>query len=640
MEKAQKILRYLYSNKFSKIFFLIIGFFSFIWILLRVISKPSRATYPCVQTAYPFAGIFLISLGSFLASTYAYTLAFANFRRKKFIPFFFLLIVGLITTTFVSFGPWETNAATYKTAVVEPNNPMGEAKGLFPGRVVWYHNPNATNENWSSNSSEYISNTNANKDTVEKMVTASILKLTETTSVKDAWNSLFVYFNNEHGKGAVSYKQGENIFIKCNFVSAFTQTAKGPTWTSPQVIRTVLRHLINDMSIPQENIALGDPMTCVTDTYWNILHTEFPNVKYIDHSGANGRTLAIKGNQNDIFYSDKGKILRDSQGSWTFPAGSGDVVTSDTLYQVIENADYLINIAALKAHSRAGVTLCAKNHFGSHVRTTAAQLHMGLPKPDGGKTTTPARPGYNQYRIQVDLMGNKKLGGNTLLFMVDGLWGANDAGGKPEKYAMPPFNTDYPSSVFVSQDQVALESVCLDFLRGMYPTGNPQMDGVDDYLRQAADPTKWPADVVYDPENDGTPLKSLGIHEHWNNVSDKKYSKELGIGNGIDFIKLTKNTTTSVANNVVRPTDFRLEQNYPNPFNPATKISYSLPKYSKVVLKVFDVSGREVATLENSVRAAGIHQVTFDAHHLASGVYYYQLVADGFKQTKKMVLTK
>ena len=641
MTALKKNINSLNTKTLLKITLFFVGLFSFIWILIRIIPKPSRATYPCVQAAYPFAGAFLISLASLLTSAYAYSRALIYYRRKNIVAAIGLLVVAIITGTLINHDNSESYAATYLTAVVEPNNPMGEAKGIFPGRVVWYHNPNATNENWSSKSPEnYITNTNTNKDTVQEMVTASMLKLTETSSVKEAWNSLFIYFNKEHGKGAVSYKPGENIFIKCNFVSAFTQTATGPTWTSPQVIRAVLRHLINDMSVPQENIALGDPMTCVTDTYWNILHTEFPNVIYIDHSGANGRTLAKKGTQLDIIYSDKGKILRDSQGSWTFPAGSGNAVTSDTLYHIIENADYLINIAALKAHARAGVTLCAKNHFGSHVRTAAAQLHMGLPTPDGGKTTTPTRPGYNQYRIQVDLMGNRKLGGNTLLFMVDGLWGANDAGGKPEKYAMPPFNIDYPSSVFMSQDQVALESVCLDFLQGMYPTGNPQMSGVDDYLRQAADPKNWPADVVYDPENDGTPLKSLGIHEHWNNVIDKKYSKELGLSKGIEFIKLTKNTTTSIANDVIRPTEYRLEQNYPNPFNPVTKISYSIPRSSKVVLKVFDVSGREVATLENGERAAGIHPVTFDAHHLASGVYYYRLVSDGFVQTKKIVLTK
>ncbi len=344
----------------------------------------------------------------------------------------------------------------------------------------------------------------------------SILKLTGTSSIDQAWDSLFIYFNRQHGKGAMSYQEGEHLFIKCNFVTAFTQDGLGgPTWTSPQVILVILRHLINNMSIPQENIALGDPMVCVIDGYWNILHSEFPDVKYIDHQGGNGRTFAEKGTQTDIFYSDKGEILRDSHNSWSEPANSGDPVYSDTLYKIIEDADYMINIAALKGHGRAGVTLCAKNHFGSHVRTTAAHLHMGLPQPSNGIT----RPGYGQYRIQVDLMGHRMLGGNTMLFIVDGLWAGSDAGSPPERFDIPPFNNDWSSSMFMSQDQVALESVCLDFLQAMYIDGKPQMDGVDDYLRQAADTTQWPENFIYDPENDGTPLTSLGIHEHWNNAA-------------------------------------------------------------------------------------------------------------------------
>jgi hypothetical protein len=637
MTALKKNINSLNTKTLLKIMLFFVGLISFIWILIRIIPKPSRATYPCVQAAYPFAGAFLISLASLLTSAYAYSRALIYYRKKNIVAAIGLLVVAIITGTLINHDNSESFAATYLTAVVEPNNPMGEAKGVIPGRVVWFHHPGATDENWSTKSPDnYSTNNHTNPDTVEAMINASILKLTETTSIKEAWNSMFVYFNKQHGKGEVSYKQGEHIFIKCNFVTAFTQTTIGPTWTSPQVLRAILRQLTNNMSVPQENIALGDPMVCVTDEYWNMLHTEFPNVKYIDHTGANGRTLAEKGKQADIFYSDRGKILRDSQGSWTFPANSGNPVYSDTLYQIIEDADYLISIAPLKAHSRAGVTLCAKNHFGSHVRTTAAQLHMGLTKPDAANP----RLGYGQYRVLVDLMGHRKLGGNTLLCVVDGLWGGSDAGAKPSKYSMAPFNNDYPSSVFMSQDQVAIESVCLDFLQGMYPTGNPQMNGVDDYLRQAADPTKWPDNFTYDPENDGTPLKSLGVHEHWNNSVDKKYSKELGIGNGIDFVKLDKNKFTSGANDVIRPTEYTLSQNYPNPFNPVTKISYSIPKSSRVVLKVFDVSGREVATLENSERAAGIHQVTFDAKQLASGVYFYQLVADGFVQTRKLVLTK
>jgi hypothetical protein len=138
-------------------------------------------------------------------------------------------------------------------------------------------------------------------------------------------------------------------------------------------------------------------------------------------------------------------------------------------------------------------------------------------------------------------MGNKYLGGNTLLFVVDGLWAGPNSGGQPDKFDMSPFNGDWTSSIFMSQDQVALESVCFDFLRTEYTKGSnhrtshPQMNGVDDYLRQAADPANWPKDIVYDPEDDGIPLKSLGVHEHWNNPIDKQYSRNLGKNVGIDL---------------------------------------------------------------------------------------------------------
>jgi len=640
MQKFQRLNSIFSPKKLLKIISLFIGLFSFIWILIRVIPKPSRATYPCVQAAYPFASGFLLYFAGLLTSFYAYTRAVAKFREKQFVPFLGLLVVA-ITISVITVSPPEDNyAAIYKTAVVDPNNPIGEAKGVIPGRVVWYHHPDATDENWSTTSSDnYNSNAHTNIDTVERMVNESILKLTETSSIKESWDSLFVYFNKQHGKGGISYKQGEHIFIKCNFVGAFDQTTSGPTWTSPQILRAILRNLINNMSIPQENIAFGDPMVCVNDAYWNMLHAEFPNVKYIDHSGANGRTLAAKGIQTDIFYSDKGEILRDSQGSWKFPANSGDPVYSDTLYKIIEDADYMINIAPLKGHGRAGVTLCAKNHFGSHVRTTAAQLHMGLTKPDKDNP----RFGYGQYRVLVDLMGHRKLGGNTMLSIVDGLWGGSDAGAKPSKFGMAPFYNDYPSSVFMSQDQVALESVCLDFLQGIYPTGKPQMEGVDDYLQQAADPTKWPENFVYDPENDGTPLTSLGIHEHWNNSIDKQYSKELGIGDGIDFIKLNKTNITSVNdknNDVILVKDFVLNQNYPNPFNSSTRIGFYVPKNGSIKIELFNSLGSKVMDIVNEFYSKGNHEIQLHLDNLVSGIYYYRMKYAQGSIVKKMSYLK
>lgn len=91
-------------------------------------------------------------------------------------------------------------------------------------------------------------------------------------------------------------------------------------------------------------------------------------------------------------------------------------------------------------------------------------------------------------------------------------------------------------------------------------------------------------------------------------------------------------------NNV--PGKFSLGQNYPNPFNQITIINYELPVKSKVMLKVFDVLGREIETLVNEKRDAGRYQISFNAERLMSGVYFYTLTADNYKETKKLLLIK
>jgi hypothetical protein len=98
--------------------------------------------------------------------------------------------------------------------------------------------------------------------------------------------------------------------------------------------------------------------------------------------------------------------------------------------------------------------------------------------------------------------------------------------------------------------------------------------------------------------------------------------------------------TTGVQGTVAIPKDFVLFQNYPNPFNPTTVINYYLPVASHAVVKVYDVLGREVATLVNEQKSAGSYQVTFDAHLLTSGVYFYSLQAGSFAETKKLILIK
>ena len=98
-------------------------------------------------------------------------------------------------------------------------------------------------------------------------------------------------------------------------------------------------------------------------------------------------------------------------------------------------------------------------------------------------------------------------------------------------------------------------------------------------------------------------------------------------------------TVTNAGNNGI-PVSFKLGQNYPNPFNPVTKISYALPKQGFVTLKVYDILGKEVATLVNEVKNAGEYSVEFNAGNLSSGVYFYKFESGGFSDIKKLMLLK
>jgi DUF1680 family protein len=103
---------------------------------------------------------------------------------------------------------------------------------------------------------------------------------------------------------------------------------------------------------------------------------------------------------------------------------------------------------------------------------------------------------------------------------------------------------------------------------------------------------------------------------------------------------LRPESTTKIKENMNQPHFFKLYQNYPNPFNPSTLIGYQLPASDFVILKVFDVLGKEVETLVNERQNAGNHSVQFDATNLSSGVYFYKLEIGSFHDIKKLLLLK
>ncbi len=98
--------------------------------------------------------------------------------------------------------------------------------------------------------------------------------------------------------------------------------------------------------------------------------------------------------------------------------------------------------------------------------------------------------------------------------------------------------------------------------------------------------------------------------------------------------------TSNKEDEALTPVKYGLQQNYPNPFNPSTVINFSVPEQQLVQLKVYNVIGQEVATLVNNVMNSGNYSVTFDAADFSSGVYFYELRTDAYKEVKKMMLAK
>ena len=122
-----------------------------------------------------------------------------------------------------------------------------------------------------------------------------------------------------------------------------------------------------------------------------------------------------------------------------------------------------------------------------------------------------------------------------------------------------------------------------------------------------------------------------------NNVASGRYNyrlKQIDFNGNIKYYDLTGEVIVGI------PVKYDLSQNYPNPFNPTTKINYSIPADGLVSIKLFDMSGREVANIVNTVQTAGYYTVAFNASNLSSGTYFYTINANNFTSTKKMMLVK
>ena len=641
-----------------KITFFVLGIVSTAWFLIRVIPKPSRAAYPCMRTAAPFMSALIVYILSFSGAFLAFRKARASFYEARYaMAGVFTILTLLIALIF--FGQ-DVRVAIAQTITINgtlpdaPNSPMGIGNGVKPGRVAWVFNANATNINctngWgadgkgnTADDDGYFLPKNTDKEVVKVMMDSAMINLTGEITVHDAWDKVFKHFNNRKGLGEIGYSSDQTIFIKVNqgtgswLIDQSTMNPNTQSWakanygiaeTSPQAILAVIHQLVTDYGVPEEMIYVGDPIAHLYQNTIDPIKAEYPNIKFFDRNlSKSGRTVT-KGLTNGkvIYYSDKGKEMPEA--------------VSDAMYQEMYDANYLINIAALKAHARAGVTLCAKNHFGSHGRDGAPHLHPGLIAPEND---IQKRTDYNMYRILVDLIGHEKLGGNTVLFIIDGLWGGPEATEKPVKWKMPPFNNDWPNSLLISQDQVALESVCLDFLRQEATVNSilknrPFFGAVDDYLHQAADKANWPANIVYDPEDDGIPISSLGVHEHWNNATDKQYSRNLKSGQGIELISSPKSLVKSITTGISNIQTISALSVYPNPATDHIQVKADFSGEASVELFIHNSTGQLIFQSRINQVSGAINQSVDLPKGMAKGNYILSLSGKKQKVTARFIV--
>jgi len=452
------------------------------WYLLRVVPKPSRAAYPCQTAAGPLRLGFLVYLAALAASVNTFRKAKLSFLKNRYV--LGGALVGASAVCLVIFLKGQE-----RPLMAAPLSPVGTAKGIFPGRVAWVHNPKAAAWTGSGNHWDPAYNPQAEYD---RMIPAGILSLTGATTEAEGWQKLFTSFNQAQGRGARGYQAGERIAIKINCNNTFpNHNDKNESDANAGPIVALIRSLVQGAGVPQSSITVGDPSRGVANHLYNAIHSAFPQVVVVDFLGTEGRSAP-----NWI----------ENQIPEIAPLRTG-------LAECFVNSPYIINMPLLKGHGGQGITFGAKNFFGAtHINIDWTQSG-GHPNSDTLKT----------------FMTHRLLGGKVMLWCMDATYPNPNLNGVPpaQGWAEAPFNGGHASSLFMSQDGCAEESVSLDFFYQHYAwevdgannEGTPGIAGSQKYINAAA-------------------LAGAGVFEHWNNNTDRKYSRNLDPvgGKGIELV--------------------------------------------------------------------------------------------------------
>lgn len=403
------------------------------------------------------------------------------------------------------------------------NRPVGIGQGIHPGRVVWVRDAAATT--WDGTTGHWWDDANTDERVVHRMTSGLVTNLTGRKNGKQSWDALFRSFNETHKLNRSGYKPGERIAIKvnCNQDRSAEWGARGAGprgalngLPSPHAVVALITQLIEVAGVRGEDILVYD----ATATR-NVGQPIYTRVR-TNSSAPFQRVQFLAGAD----YSLGGRMTAEPDTANPVRFARAELPTGFLPRQVTE-ARYLINMALLRPHGMAGVTLTGKNHFGSlHFPNDGGWLPRVLHN-DVLRTSS-----MGSYNALVDLIGHRHLGGKTMLYILDGLYTAEHNEGNVIRWAS--FRNHWASSLLMSQDPVAIDSVGLDILHSE-PRATQVRGNADNYLHEAAQAAKPPSGTVYAPDA-GATLSSLGVHEHWNNAVDRKYSRNLGLKEGIELI--------------------------------------------------------------------------------------------------------
>ena len=512
-----------------------IGLISLIWFLVRVIPKPARAAYPCQRVAAPLASSFVLWAVGVFSSIVAFHKAKGLLRRSRLALAGLCMVLGL-AGVWVAVQYVQQEIALAITPPFVPGDPalspVGTPQGVQPGRVVWLRDVDATD--WDGITGYWWEDAHSDQGVINEMMSNGIRWLTGEATVAEAWDAIFRYHN-----GGTGYTPGEKIAIKVNLVNAGSPGYTNTHEPSPQLLYALAAQLIFQAGVAPGDILVYDSSHYIPNAMYDKLSPL--GITFGERHGLTGRLPAVYDPGRPIHFSND-KDHDTMYMSWGRYDGPFHPATYHTA------ATYFINFAALKGHAYVGGTVCAKNYFGCTYNFDDQQfdqgwgpgayggLHKFVRTSSDGGWTYPIRP-YGTYSALVDLMGHDEFGGKAILYMIDGLYASRAHNTLPTRYqSFGP--TDWASCIFFSQDPVAIDSVALDMLR-YEPVVTTMRGAVDNYLHEAAQADDPPSGTFYDPNHEGNVerLPSLGVHEHWDNSTERLYSRNLGMDFGVELIR-------------------------------------------------------------------------------------------------------